>query len=270
MDAELVSVVIPTKNSITTLAKCIDSIKIQKYSAIEIIVVDTHSSDGTVALCKRNGITVVQSEWQTLGSRFLGLAKASGKYVLMLDSDQILEQDCIENCVRLMKDCDMICLEEKPFTAGTLIQKMYEADRKLIHKNADLQLDPMWGVLAPRFFRRSVLEKAFDRIPKIILPFATSTEDKIIYYESLHISKKVKVLPDAVSHMEPEGLFQLWRKNHKYGKSDRMLAKTGHYNSLLSKKMRLRRSRGISKNKILSSILLLLKAPAYLFGFYLK
>ena len=147
----------------------------------------------------------------------------------MLDSDQILEPGCIENCVNLMKQCDMICLEEKAYNPRTLIQKMYDADRKLIHKNADLQLDPVLGVLAPRFYRKSVLEKAFAQIPQDILPFATGTEDKIIYYESLQISKKVEILSNAVGHLEPEGIVQLWRKNYKYGRSDRQLAKTGHY-----------------------------------------
>lgn len=266
----LVSIIIPTKNSASTLAACIDSIKDQKYPSHEIIVVDTNSTDGTVALCERNNILVLQSNWQTLGSRSIGLSRASGEFVLMLDSDQILEPGCIENCVNLMKVCDMVCLEEKAHNPRTMIQKMYDADRKLIHKNADLQLDPVFGVLAPRFYRKSVLEKAFAQIPKDILPFATGTEDKIIYYESLQISSKVQILSNAIRHLEPEGIVQLWRKNHRYGRSDRQLARTGHYNSLLSKKKRLRRSRGLTKNRILSSILLLLKAPPYLIGFYIR
>jgi glycosyltransferase involved in cell wall biosynthesis len=268
LDNELVSIIIPTKNSAATLPACIESIRNQDYSSIEIIVVDTNSTDDTVAICESNNVLVLNTDWQTLGSRAIGLSRATGIYVLMMDSDQILESGCIENCIILMKECDMVCLEEKAFNPRTMIQKMYEADRKLIHKNADLQLDPFLGVLAPRFYRKSILEKAFARIPKDILPFATGTEDKIIYYESLQVSNKVKILPNAVGHLEPEGIKQLWRKNYKYGKSDRQLAKTGHYASLLSKKMRLRRSRGLSKNRILSSMLLLLKAPPYLIGFY--
>lgn len=269
MDNELVSIIIPTRNSAASLPACIESIRKQDYSSIEIIAVDTNSTDDTVDLCEQNNVLVLKSDWQTLGSRAIGLSRARGTYVLMLDSDQILEPGCIEGCIALMKECDMVCLEEKAFNPQTIIQKMYEADRKLIHKNADLQLDPLLGVLAPRFYRKRILEKAFDKIPKDILPFATGTEDKIIYYESLEVSNKVKILPNAVSHLELEGIKQLWRKNYKYGKSDRQLAKTGHYSSLLSKKMRLRRSRGLSKNRFLSSMLLLLKAPPYLIGFYI-
>jgi len=269
LNSELVSIIIPTRNSAATLPACIESIRKQDYSSIEVIAVDTNSTDDTIALCEQNNVLVLNSDWQTLGSRAIGLSRAKGTYVLMLDSDQILEPGCIESCIILMEECDMVCLEEKAFNPRTIIQKMYEADRKLIHKNADLQLDPLLGVLAPRFYRKSILEKAFTQIPKDILSFATGTEDKIMYYESLKVSNKVKILPNAVSHLELESIKQLWRKNYKYGKSDRQLAKTGHYSSLLSKKMRLRRSRGLSKNRILSSMLLLLKAPPYLIGFYI-
>jgi glycosyltransferase involved in cell wall biosynthesis len=266
---ELVSVVIPTRNSSSTISACIESVKSQSYSHIEIIVVDTNSTDGTVKLCEMNNISVVKSEWQMLGSRSIGVSKSSGKYILMLDSDQFLEPNCIENSVILMEEYDMVCLEEKTLNARTIIQKMYDSDRKLIHKNADLQLDPIHGVLAPRFYRRTILEKVFTAIPKEIIPFATGMEDKIVYYEAFKLSKKVTVLANAVGHSEPEGLVQVWRKNHRYGKSNRQLARTGHYSLLLSNKLRLRKSRGISKNRIVSSFLLLLKAPAYLVGFYL-
>jgi hypothetical protein len=147
---------------------------------------------------------------------------------------------------------------------------LYEADRKLIHDNEELQLDPIYGAIAPRFYRRTILEKVFASIPKEILPWATGTEDKLVYYEAFKISKRVKVLSNALLHEEPVGLVVLWRKNHRYGKSDRQLARAGHYSLLLSKKRRLRRSRGLSKNRIMSSILLLLKAPAYFIGFYIR
>jgi glycosyltransferase involved in cell wall biosynthesis len=204
-------------------------VKNQSYSHIEIIVADTNSTDGTVKLCEMHNVLVVKSEWQILGSRSIGLFKSSGKYILMLDSDQILEPDCIKNSINLMEEYDMICLEEKSINARTIIQKMYKADRKLIHENADLQLDPIHGVLAPRFYRRPILEKVFDAIPKEIIPFAADIEDKIVYYEAFKLSKKVTVLPNALGHNEPEGLLH-W---------------------------------------IVSSVLLLLKAPAYLVGFYL-
>ena len=50
---ELVSVIVPTKNSERTLAKCLDSIRNQTYKSIEIIVVDNNSIDSTKEIAKR-------------------------------------------------------------------------------------------------------------------------------------------------------------------------------------------------------------------------
>jgi len=262
-----VSVIIPTKNSSKTIALCLESINSQTYPHIEIIVVDSNSRDGTAQFLEGKKVKLFEGDWNILGARYVGLLKSSGEYILTLDSDQFLERTCIEGCISLMRDYDMICLEEKTYNPKTIIEKMFEADRRLIHEQADLQLDPLRGVLAPRFYRRTILEKVFAAIPEEILSFAAAGEDAIVYYEASKLSNKVAVLPNAIWHKEPESLAQLWSKNHRYGRSARQLVRSGHYSSLLSKKLTLRKSRGLSKNKILSSILLLLKAPAYAIGF---
>lgn len=265
---DLVSVIIPTRNSLATISTCLDCIKKQTYPHIEIIIVDTNSTDGTAEFCKENGIKVFNTDWKLLGSRYIGLLKSSGQYILVLDSDQFLEPTCIHNCVSMMKDHDMLCLEEKTYDPKTIVEKMYEADRRLIHEQADLQLDPLYGALAPRFYRRTILEKVFAAIPEEILPFIVAGEDAIVYYEASKLSNKVGVVRNALWHKEPGSLIELWHKNRRYGKSARQMVRTGHYSSLFRTKRRLRKSRGLSKNKIISSVLLLLKAPAYVVGFY--
>jgi hypothetical protein len=194
--------------------------------------------------------------------------KSSGEYILELDSDQFLVPTCVQSCVSMMKDHDMICLEEKTYNPKTIVEKMYDADKRLIHEQADLQLHPLYGAMAPRFYRRTILEKVFAAIPEEILPFSVAGEDAIVYYEASKLSKKVGIVPNALWHKEPESLIELWHKNRSYGKSARQMVRTGHYSSLFATKRRLRKSRGLSKNKIISSVLLLLKAPAYIVGFY--
>lgn len=240
----------------------------QTYRDIELIVVDTNSTDGTVKFCDDNNVKLLKSEWKTLGSRYIGLINSSGAYVLLLDSDQFLGRTAIERSVSMMKEYDMLCLEEKTFNPKSVIEKLFQADRRLIHEQAKLQLDPLYGALAARFYRKGFLDRVFASIPEEILPFAAAAEDSIIYFEAYKFSNRVGMVPNALSHQEPEGLLELWRKNRGYGKSARQLVKTGHYSSLLSKKFRLRDSTRGSKDKILSSVLLFLKGPAYLVGFY--
>jgi glycosyltransferase involved in cell wall biosynthesis len=266
---ELVSVIIPTRNSFSTILSCLESVNNQTYSKTEIIVVDGNSTDKSKEFCEKNNATVFESDWKLLGARYVGFQKSLGQYILLIDSDQILEKNAIENCVKMItRGFDMVCLEEMSFNPETLIERMYEADRRLIHEHVDLHLNPFYGAISPRFYRRTILEKVFEAIPKEILPFTAAREDAIVYFEASKLSNKVTIVPGAIWHQEPKSLGELWHKNRGYGKSARQLARTGYYSSLLSKKIRFRTARGISKNRILSSILLLLKGPAYIRGFY--
>jgi glycosyltransferase involved in cell wall biosynthesis len=265
-----VSVVIPTRNSSATIEQCLESIKHQSYDNLEVIVVDTNSSDNTKAICSKYGTKFVNTEWRLLGARFVGFENSRGDYFLMLDSDQILEKAAIQQCVDAMSEYDQVCLGERTYNPETFLQKMFEADRRLIHEQSDLQLDPGYGTLVPRFYKRFVLQGAFSNIPKQILPFVVAHEDSILYYEAIRVSDKVGVVPDALFHKEPSSVLELWKKNRKYGRAARELVDAGFYSSLVTKKRRFRRSRGISRNRILSTILLALKGPAYLIGFYFR
>jgi glycosyltransferase involved in cell wall biosynthesis len=266
---ELVSVIIPTKNSSSTISSCLDSVKNQTYLNTEVIVIDGNSIDETKEYCEKRNVDIINSDWKVLGARYIGLKKSLGEYILMIDSDHILEKKCIQDCVDMIrKGLDMLCLEETSVKPKTFIEKMYAADRRLMSEYAELQLDPLYGTAAARFYRRSILENAFAAIPKEILPFAVAREDSIIYFEASKISSKVGIVHNAMWHQEPTSFKELWNKNKGYGKSARQLVRTGHYKLLVSKKIRFRRSRGLSKNRILSTFLLLLKGPAYLVGFY--
>ena len=55
----------------------------------EMIIVDTGSTDGTVALCESFGATVFPFVWQEdfAGARNDALEKATGDWILVLDAD---------------------------------------------------------------------------------------------------------------------------------------------------------------------------------------
>jgi glycosyltransferase involved in cell wall biosynthesis len=281
----LVSIIIPTKNSSATILSCLESIKNQTYSNIEIIVVDSiDSGDGTKEICEREQVTVFQSDWKTLGARYLGLKKSSGEYILSIDSDQTLEKTCIQTCIDTIvaKGYDMLCLEELTYNPQTFFQKLFAAHRLMTYdEQSDMRVNPIYGSLVPRFYRRSILEKAFDMIPKAILPFCFSVEDNITYYEASKLSNRVGIIHSTIWHQDPKNLIEYWPKLMRYGKNMRELARTGYYPCLISlgsswshllsrerKKRKIRNRSRLSKNKILSSILLFLTEPAFVIGFY--
>jgi glycosyltransferase involved in cell wall biosynthesis len=265
----LVSVVIPTRNSSKTIEECLSTIEKQSYQNIETIIVDSKSTDDTREIATARGCKVISTDWKLLGARYLGCKAAVGDYILMLDSDHVLVRDTVERSLRLFETYDMVCLEEISYHSRTLIEKLFAADRRLVFSEIQMQLDPVYGTLLARFFKRNLLSQALEAIPRALLPFVIAMDHEIIYYEAWKLSRNVGVLPIAVYHNETATLLELWRKNFRYGRSTKPLLANGYYNDFIRK--RTRRFRNTSKgiitaDRFMSSLLLSLKAPAYLLG----
>lgn len=89
MSAKL-SVLMITKNAAETLEKSLASVK---KIADEIIIVDSKSTDRTVEIAKNYLAKVYVKEFSDIGKqRIFGLSKASGKWVLILDCDEIVSE----------------------------------------------------------------------------------------------------------------------------------------------------------------------------------
>src|SRR6185437_10379377 len=99
MTNPVVSVIVPTKNSAATLEACLQSIKEQTYCPIELIVVDNHSSDTTQEIAKQFTDMVFVQGPERSPQRNLGARKASGHYLLMIDSDMELDGKVVEACI---------------------------------------------------------------------------------------------------------------------------------------------------------------------------
>ena len=97
MSAKL-SVLMITKNAAETLEKSLASIK---KIADEIIIVDSNSTDRTVEIAKNYLAKVYIKEFANIGKqRIFGFSKATGKWVLILDCDEIVSE-------KLMKEIKM-------------------------------------------------------------------------------------------------------------------------------------------------------------------
>jgi glycosyltransferase involved in cell wall biosynthesis len=80
------SVIIITKNEASNIQACLDSVSF----ANEWIVVDSGSTDATVAVARAAGATVIETEdWPGFGpQKARALAAATGDWVLSLDADE--------------------------------------------------------------------------------------------------------------------------------------------------------------------------------------
>lgn len=104
----LVSIAIPTYNRAKNVTRLIDSVMSSKYKNIEIIVSDDGSTDGTIdSLTARykSKIRIIKSR-SNLGvahARNMAIKASSGKYIFLIDDDNVLDQNCISALVKVME-----------------------------------------------------------------------------------------------------------------------------------------------------------------------
>jgi len=208
----LVSVNIPTLNSSLMIGKCIAAIQKQTYKNIEIIVIDSHSQDDTVNIALNKGVKIFY-KIGLFHQRLLGIKKSKGKYILLLDSDQVLEETAIEKCVILSetnkKPLGIILNEiSKPVIKGPIATLQAEYVQ-LIHTG---DWDPILGTALPRFFPVNLL-KELNPLPR-----------EIGYFDHLYIYNKMveKGLTSIFSkeaivyHYERNMPIKMLKKFYKY------------------------------------------------------
>ena len=109
-----VSIIIPAYNAEKTIKKCLNSVCNQTYKDIEIIIVNDGSTDNTeleVKSINSDKINYYKKENGGVSSaRNLGLDKATGDYVLFIDSDDWINDEYVENLVNNIKHNDSYCL----------------------------------------------------------------------------------------------------------------------------------------------------------------
>lgn len=87
----IVSFVIPTLNAAAVLETCLKSIKKQTFKRYEIIITDGGSTDNTLKIAKKYHAKVFKNPLKTAeAGKAVGVKKAIGKYIALIDSDNIL------------------------------------------------------------------------------------------------------------------------------------------------------------------------------------
>lgn len=91
----LISIVVPIYNVEKYLKRCIDSLVNQTYKNLEIILVNDGSTDNSEDIIKTyndSRIKYFKNENQGIGkTRNFGIEKATGKYIMFIDSDDYIE-----------------------------------------------------------------------------------------------------------------------------------------------------------------------------------
>lgn len=106
------SIIVPIFNSEHSLKRCINSIIEQTYQNIEIILVDDGSTDRSFGICcefaqKDKRIIVIHKEnGGPTQARKVGIGRATGDYIINIDSDDWIEKEWVLEWVRTIEVSD--------------------------------------------------------------------------------------------------------------------------------------------------------------------
>lgn len=166
---ELISIIIPTRNERENIIKLLESIKLQTYRPIEVIIVDGCSTDGTPELVKDYANRYSTDDFKVkllsecdLGdmrspgnARNIGIRNASSKYVVFFDADFDLSADntVIEKIVKYLKEYPWVGVKAKPLLETSV-------ERALILENI------LWGrgIYVHKYcaVRKDLFDRLFD------------------------------------------------------------------------------------------------------------
>ncbi len=211
---QLVSIIIPTKNSSMFLENTLKSIKEQSYKKIEIIIVDNKSTDKTLEIARKYRCKVFQFNPKVSIGRFdashkrnYGVTKAKGEYVYYVDADMELTKNVVSDCVRLCnKGFDCIMVPEDSFGIGIWAQAKYLQRHCYI---GDDELE------SPRFFKK----KVWQALGGLDVEMGGGGDDWDLSLRAREAGYKITRTTELVMHNEGDlKLFRLFKKRIMYGK----------------------------------------------------
>ena len=208
----LVSVIVPTYNSSRTLTECLSALKEQNYKNIEVIITDSFSNDQTKEIAREFTDKIIDAESLAL-ARKKGVELAKGKYILFLDSDQIINPDTIELSVKACEEegyDGVTHFERSKIYKNTFVERLINYDKWIFHSEEDD--DPIYGTAEPRFFKTGFVRRIdFLDNPPITFELA------IINLKMNKMGARIKFINAYIYHYETSTFWQVAKKFFRYG-----------------------------------------------------
>jgi len=135
---KLISIIIPAHNVERYIKNCLISVFDQTYKNIEVILVDDFSTDKTVEIAKsfqknHSNLKIISLKNYGLKkksgisiARNLGIKFAKGKFIALLDADDLWSKEKLDLQVKLIKN-KILCF--------TNVKYLYEGSRDIFQKN---------------------------------------------------------------------------------------------------------------------------------------
>ena len=196
----MISVIVPVYNVEEYLEECLESIKRQTYTDIEVILVNDGSIDRSKEICERycekdSRFKLVNQENKGLsGARNRGMLESKGEFISFVDSDDILKEDMLDQLMKQMTSEDIDIVEcwytnekqELELSTPKNVKTIFQGDSK----------EALVSLCKDNIVRLNAVAKLFRRQVIVNFPFLEG-----LFYEDVyggigilkHIRKMVKI-----------------------------------------------------------------------------
>ena len=205
--APTVSVVIPVHDVEDYIDACLLSLRAQTHEALQVIVVDDGSTDGSAAIARRHAAEdprfVVESQANAGqgAARNRGLLRATGRYVTFLDPDDLLPPDAYATMVASLEasGSDFVVgsvrrLWHGTFSSAPWIDQVHDRDR-IGTSLEDFPTAVMDVICCNRMLRRSFWEEQGIRFPE-----GVAYEDHVPMMQAFVRARRFDVLRTVTYH----------------------------------------------------------------------
>ena len=195
---ELITVVVPIYKVEKYLRRCVDSILLQTYKNLEIILVDDGSPDSCPVICDEYAdmdkrVSVIhKSNGGLSDARNAGIELAHGKYIAFVDSDDYIDERMYEILYKNLTDnnadisvCEFIKTYDEAKIDDSIIKESVEVFNKLqvmdnLYDDLYLQTVVAWNKLYKK-----------DIFKSIRYPFGKINEDEYVIHQILNSANNV-------------------------------------------------------------------------------
>lgn len=277
----LVSVIVPVYNVEEYIEECLGSIINQTYQQLEIIIVEDGSTDESPKRIQKyltdDRIIFIEQKNKGLSvARNTGMTRATGKYILFVDSDDYIDVSLLFDLVPLMEEnqLDIIRFNGMAFTDGMekkINQKYYDFSHRLVEDyiyqedsfkaNSRTFVSPVYLYLTKRsvltenklVFREDIIHEDELFTPQVFIHIKTMMYVNVFYYYRRYRENSIMTIqtPEQLqrsfdSYVKIGKELEIYYQDNSYNKEQKRLIKRqllSIYNGLKEKKR---------KNKILN------------------
>ena len=165
----MISVIVPVYNVEEYLEECLESIRQQTFTDIEVILVNDGSTDGSRQICERycekdNRFKLINQENQGQSvARNHGVKESVGQFIMFVDSDDVINTNVLEVLLPYMKkDVDIIecrsTINKEDFYLNKISTIVFEGNAKEAIFNCISFKDVKYCVFT-KLYRREIVEK---------------------------------------------------------------------------------------------------------------